>query len=60
MVLEGLLSSTEIVENSIVALKGCQVIVYSNGFSIHIGGIKVDLWVNPAFFPIIYFSDVIA
>lgn len=58
--MEDLLSSTKIVENSIVALKSCQVIVYSNGFSIHIGGINVDLWVNPAFFPIIHFSDVIA
>lgn len=34
VVVKDLLSSTEIMENSIVALKSCQVIVYSNGFSI--------------------------
>lgn len=34
---EAPLSSAEIIGNSIVALKNCQVIVYSNGFSIHRG-----------------------
>lgn len=38
VVVEDLLSSTEIIENSIVALKSYQVIVYSNGFSIYSKG----------------------
>lgn len=39
--MEDLLSRAEIIENSIVALKSCQVIVYSNGFSIHTEGEKL-------------------
>lgn len=59
MVEEDLLSSTEITEGTVVALKSWQVIVYTSGLYIYTEGLKLT-WGNSAFFPAIYFSYLIA